>query len=108
MRTAVLALAALLLAAPARAGDDADKAREEAQRALNARVLAAPFQPGDIKKAQEWAAEAKRQNVAPVAQPPAYWVPGWTCANLIGYAGYYYGDYRNCIYYHAYHGYYWR
>ena len=109
MRTPATALLAALLAPLAQAGDEAaDKAREEAQRALNERVLAAPFNPGDVKKAQDWATEAKRNHVPPVAQPPAYWQPGWTCASLIGYAGYYYGDYRNCIYYHAYYGSYWR
>ena len=88
--------------------DNADKSQEEMQRALNERVMATPFNPGDIKKAQGWAEEAKKQGVIPVAQPPSYWVPGWSCANLTTYTGYLYGDYRNCIYYHHYYGRYWR
>lgn len=92
----------------ARADAAADQAREDAQRALNATVMAAPFNPGDIRKAEAYAQQAKKEGVVPVPQPPAYWVPGWTCANLTGYAGYVYGDYRNCIYYHHYYGRYWR
>jgi hypothetical protein len=103
-----VALAAALIPLAAFAGESADKAREDMQRALNEQVMATPFNPGDIRKAQAWAEEAKKQNVAPVAQPPSYWQPGWTCGHLTGYAGYYYGDYRNCIYYHHYYGRYWR
>lgn len=91
------------------AGDD-DAAREEMQRKLNAEVMATPFNPGDIKKAEAWAEDAKKQGVAPQPQPPSYWQPGWTCASLIGYRAYYYSysDYRNCVYYHRYYGRYWR
>jgi hypothetical protein len=82
--------------------------REEMQKALNAQVMASPFDPGDVKKAEAYAEEAKKQNIQPVATPPAYWVPGWTCGNMIGYGGYLYGDYRACVYYHHYYGRYWR
>ena len=76
-------LAAALTAMLAAADDDAnERAREEMQRALNKEVMATPFNPGDAKKALAYAELAKQQNVAPVAQPPAYWIPGWTCANL--------------------------
>lgn len=103
-----LRLALLLLPLAASAGGEAEKSREDMQRALNEQVMATPFNPGDMKKAQAWAEEAKKQGVAPVAQAPNYWVPGWTCANLTVYPQYYYGDYRNCIYYHHYYGRYWR
>ncbi len=82
--------------------------REAMQRKLNEAVMAAPFDPGDVNKAEAYAEQAKKQNVQPVAQPPTYWAPGWTCANLTTYAYYNYGDYRNCIYYHHYYGRYWR
>ena len=82
--------------------------REEMQRALNAQVMSTPFDPGDVKKAEAYAEEAKKQNIPPVATPPSYWVPGWNCGNLIAYAGYVYGDYRACVYYHYYYGRYWR
>lgn len=101
---------ACLAALPAGAANDAagDAAREAMQRALNERTMAAAFNPGDVAKAQTWAEQARRVNVAPVTAPPAYWNPGWTCANLTAYPGYIYNDYRNCIYYHHYYGRYWR
>jgi hypothetical protein len=104
----IVTLAAVFGCAAAIAADDAEKAREEMQRQLNQQVMSAPFNAGDIKKAESYAEEAKKQGVVPVPQPPRYWAPGWTCANLTGYAYYNYGDYRNCIYYHHYYGRYWR
>jgi hypothetical protein len=96
-------------AMPALAADAADDAAREAmQRDLNKAVMATPFDPGDVKKAQAYAEDAKKQNIQPVQQPPAYWVPGWTCGNLIAYRYYQYGDYQSCIYYHHYYGRYWR
>jgi hypothetical protein len=103
----LLLAGALLAAGMASAADDADRARAEMQKKLNNQVMSAPFDPGDISKAEAYAAEAKAANVVPVAQPPTYWAPGWTCANLTSYAYYNYGDYRNCIYYHHYYGRYW-
>lgn len=88
--------------------DDAGRTREEMQRALNQQVMAVPFNPGDIKKAQGYAEQAKKDGVVPAQQPPAYWQPGWTCGSLVGYAYYNYGDYRNCVYYNHYYGRYWR
>jgi hypothetical protein len=96
----------LCLAGTAKAAD-IDNAREEMQRKLNEQVINTPFNPGDIKKAEVYAETAKKEGVVPVARPPAYWLPGWTCGNLIAYQYYYYGDYRNCIYYHYYYGRYW-
>jgi len=103
----VLSLVALVATSALAAGKD-DKAREDMQKALNNQVMSAPFNAGDIDKAEEYAAGAKAKNIQPVARPPAYWAPGWTCSNLTTYAYYNYVDYRNCVYYHRYHGYYWR
>jgi hypothetical protein len=103
--TMLVALVGALQLALAQDGSDS---REDMQRALNKEVMAAPFNPGDIKRAQAYAEEAKKLNVQPVAQPPSYWVPGWTCANMISYSGYFYGDYQSCVYYHHYYGRYWR
>lgn len=102
-----LGIASLAWAAAACA-DEADKARQEMQHALNQQVMAAPFNPGDVKRAQGYAEQAKKQGVVPAQQAPAYWQPGWTCGNLIAYPYYNYGDYRNCVYYNHYYGRYWR
>lgn len=89
-------------------GVKTDPARDDLQRALNQQVMATPFNPGDIKKAQGYAEQAKKEGVLPVQQAPAYWQPGWTCGSLIAYQYYHYGDYRNCIYFNHYYGRYWR
>ena len=94
---------------PARGGDGHDsKAQADLQKQLNQQVMSSPFNAGDIKKAEAYAEEAKKANVQLVPRPPAYWGPGWTCANLTSYRYYYYNDYRNCVYYHRYYGHYWR
>jgi hypothetical protein len=95
-------------AGTANADDTKDQAQAEMQRALNQQVMAAPFNAGDVKKARAYAEESKKQGVVPVVQAPAYWVPGWSCANLTVYRYYNYGDYQNCVYYHHYYGRYWR
>jgi hypothetical protein len=89
--------------------DDADNAqRAELQRQLNQQVMAAPFNPGDIQKAEAYAEQARKSNLVPVMQVPSYWSPGWTCGNMTSYRYYNYGDYRNCVYYHHHYGRYWR
>jgi hypothetical protein len=101
-------LLAALTCLTAHATDEPDKAREEMQRALNERVMAQPFNPGDIQKAQAYAEQAKKERVKAVTVPPTYWLPGWTCANLTVYPAYAYTDYRNCVYYFHLYGRYWR
>ncbi len=81
------ALAAWLCTAAVAADDGGttaktDQAREDMQRALNQQVMAAPFNPGDVKKAQGYAEQAKKEGVLPVPQAPGYWQPGWTCGSL--------------------------
>ena len=102
-----IALALAAVATLAAADESADKEREDMQRRLNEEVMSSKFDPGDVNKAQAYAEEAKKQNVVPVAAPPSFWVPGWTCANFIGSPYYSYPVYRNCIYYHYYYRRYW-
>jgi hypothetical protein len=102
-----MAMATLLATGVASATDADQKAREAMQKQLNQSVMSSAFNPGDADKAEAYAEEARRKNLQPVARPPTYWAPGWTCANLTTYAYYNYGDYRNCVYYHRYYGYYW-
>jgi len=85
----------------------APQTREELQKSLNEQVFSAPFDPGDVEKAEAYSEESKKKGVSPVGSPPAYWLPGWTCASVAGYAYYNYYDYRNCVYYHYYYGRYW-
>lgn len=100
----VAVLLALALSIPAVA---ADPTAAEMQKQLNAEVMASPFNAGDIKKAEEYAADAIKRGIQPVATPPSYWVPGSNCGYLTTYRYYNYHDYRNCVYYHRYYGRYW-
>jgi hypothetical protein len=84
-----------------------DAARAKMQRELNAEILAASFDPGDIDKAKAYADAAIKKNVKPVSTPPSYWQPGWNCGHLTRYRHYRYKHYRNCIYHHRYYGRYW-
>jgi hypothetical protein len=107
-RIGLPAVCALWMISQATSAAANDAAREEMQRALNAETMASPFNPGDVNRALAFAQDAKRRNVVPVQQPPSYWMPGWTCASMTGYAHYDYSAYRNCVYYHHYYGRYWR
>jgi hypothetical protein len=108
MRFTKLMMGVLVVAPALVAANEPDAAKEEMQRALNSEVMSTPFNPGDAKKAQLYAEESKRRNVLPVAHPPSYWLPGWTCTTLTAYRYYSYAAYRDCVYYHHYYGRYWR
>lgn len=84
-----------------------DDARAAMQRELNATVMDAPFDPGDVNKAKAYADEAIKKKIKPVTTPPSYWQPGWNCGHLTRYHYYRYSHYRNCVYYHRYYGHYW-
>lgn len=98
---------ALVLVVSASAAMADDDARAAMQRALNAEVLAAPFDPGDVNKAKAYADAAIKKDIKPVVVAPTYWRPGWTCGHLTRYRYYRYRDYRNCVYHHRYYGRYW-
>ncbi len=78
--------------------------RERMQRQLNEQVMAAPFSVEDQAKIDAYVKNAMEKNLKPVANPPAYWRPGYTCASIYSYGWRAYGD---CSYYHRYHGRYW-
>jgi hypothetical protein len=99
----LLAVLLCLTCFPAPAESD----MEAMQRQLNAEVLSSPFNAGDIRKAEAYAAEALKNQLQPVAVAPSYWRPGWSCGHLTRYRHYNYYDYRNCVYYHRYYGRYW-
>ena len=75
------------------------------QQQLNAEVMEKPFSVEDEAKINEYINAAMEKDLKPeVTKAPSYWKPGYTCANI-------YSDgwnaYRNCRYYHRYHGSYW-
>lgn len=107
MRHETLTMGVLMFASVVAPAEE-QSAKDRLQRSLNQEVMAAPFNPGDVRKARLEAEALKQMNVVPVAHPPSYWLPGWTCANLTTYRHYAYTAYRDCIYHYHYHGRYWR
>ncbi len=73
---------------------------EAMQRALNQQVLDKPFNPGDKAAVEAYLEDAIKKGVKPIETRPQGWAPGWTCNNLV----YSYRAYRDCRYYHRYHG----
>lgn len=78
--------------------------QERMQRQLNQQVMDAPFSVADQAKIDAYVKNAMEKNLKPLATPPAYWRPGYTCANIYSYGWRAYGD---CTYYHRYYGRYW-
>ena len=70
------------------------------QKALNQEVLDRPFNPGDKAAVDAYLENAIKKGVKPNDTRPQGWAPGWTCNNLV----YSYRAYRDCRYYHRYHG----
>ncbi len=77
----------------------------EMQRMLNQQVMAAPFDPGDPARVDAYIKEAMKKDLQP-APAPTYWQQGYTCDYIRRYR-YVYSVYRDCRYYHRYHGRYW-
>lgn len=76
---------------------------EAMQKQLNQNVLERPFNPGDKAAIDAYLDKAiKERTPPPQVQPPQNWQPGWTCNNLMSS----YLQYRNCLHYYRYHGYY--
>lgn len=91
------------LAAPVFADSEEDE-MAAMQRQLNSEVMAQGFDPGDLAKLDAYMADALKKDIKPVAKPPSYWRPGYTCNNIYSYG---YRAWRNCRYYHRYYGRYW-
>ena len=85
---------------PLWAGEKEDM--EAMQKALNQEVLDKPFNPGDKAKVDAYLEESIKKGLKPNGTKPQGWAPGWTCNNLV----YSYRAYRDCRYYHRYHGHY--
>ena len=98
---ALLSALFLLPLRVAYSGDAEDLA--EMQKKLNAEVMSKSFSVEETAKIDAYIKEGMKNDLKPVTTPPADWRPGYTCANLS-----IYNQYRDCLYYHRYHGHYWR
>jgi hypothetical protein len=75
------------------------------QQRLNQEVLEKPFSVEDEAKIDAYIQDAMKKNLKPtVTKAPSYWQPGYTCASIYSRG---WNTYRNCRYYHRYHGRYW-
>ena len=88
-----------ILAAPCFATEADDMA--EMQKKLNAEVMAEEFLAEEPEKVDAYIKEAMKKNLKPPEYEGTHWQPGYTCHDLLRYS---WLEYRNCRYYHRYHG----
>lgn len=105
MKIASLPLIIYLLCSVSTSLAQTDAELQAMQQQLNAEVMEKPFSVEDEAKIDKYIKEAMEKDLKPeVNKAPSYWKPGYTCANIYSYG---WSAYRNCRYYHRYHGYYW-
>lgn len=98
-----IGIATVLWSGVLQAGEKEDM--EAMQKQLNQNVMDRPFNPGDRAAIDAYLQQAVKNNTPPPqVQAPSGWQPGWTCNNLV----YSYYQYRNCLHYYRYYGYYYR
>lgn len=98
-----IGIATLLWSGAPQAGEKEDM--EAMQKQLNQNVLDRPFNSGDKASIMAYLEQAlQKGTLPPQLHPPTGWQPGWTCSNLM----YSYNQYRNCLHYYQYYGYYYR
>lgn len=78
-----------------------DDALAKAQAQMNAEVLSKPFLAERPKEVDSYIKSMLEKNVKPPEYSGSYWRPGYTCRDLLRYN---WTQYRNCRYYHRYHG----
>lgn len=79
----------------------ADAEMERMQRQLNNEVLAKPFFAEEPAKVDAYIQEASKNNIKPLEYNGNHWRDGYTCHDLLRYS---WVEYRDCSYYHHYHG----
>lgn len=106
--SAVVAIGFCITAVQANEDTEAQKRKEamaEMQRRLNAEVMEKPFSVEAEGKIDAYIKEAMAKDLKPaVKEAPSFWRPGYTCRDIYHHGWNYY---RNCRYYHRYHGRYW-
>ncbi len=104
IRTLTLTLTFCFLPTTFALAETDSKSLADMQRQLNQEVITKEFSVEDEAKIDAFIKDAMAKDLKPVEEPPSYWKPGYTCANIIGYS---WNAYQNCRYYHSYYGYYW-
>lgn len=75
------------------------------QKQLNEEVMSKEFHAEDPEKVDAYIKKSLESNLVPPEYVGKHWRRGYTCKNLLRYSWY---EYRNCRYYHRYHGRYYR
>ncbi len=104
MRTLVFFIftSLILSSLPVYASQEDDE-MEKMQKQLNQQVLEQPFFAEEPEKVDAYIKEAMKKNLKPEEYKGTHWQRGYTCHDLLRYSWY---EYRNCAYYHRYHGHY--
>lgn len=71
------------------------------QRQLNQGVMDKPFFAEQPEKVDAYIKEAMKNNIKPKEYQGTHWRRGYTCRDLLRYS---WVEYRDCRYYHHYHG----
>lgn len=83
------------------ANDSEADALARAQAQMNAEVLSKPFLAEKPKEVDAYIKSMLEKKVVPAEYKGTYWRAGYTCRDLLRYN---WTQYRNCKYYHRYHG----
>ena len=75
----------------------------EMQKQLNQEVMSQEFLAEQPEKVDAYIKEAMKKNLKPPEYTGTHWRRGYTCHDLLRFSWY---EYRNCRYYHRYHGHY--
>lgn len=73
----------------------------EMQRKMNQEVMDKPFLAEEPEKVEAYIKDAMKKDLKPTEYTGTHWRSGYTCHDLLRWSWY---EYRNCSYYHRYHG----
>ena len=104
MHTALILLFSLFFLANSAVVLAADKDEMEAmQKKYNTEIMEKEFFAEQPDKVEAFIREAMEKNLKPREYTGIYWRAGYTCRDLLRYS---WREYRDCRYYHRYHGHY--
>ena len=98
--TILLAGMLLVMNVPANATSEEDE-MARMQQQLNQETMAKEFLAEEPAKVEAYIKEAMEKNLKPMEYEGTHWRRGYTCRSLLRYS---WQEYRNCSYYHRYHG----
>ena len=95
----ILTIGLFIFSPPVFANEEDDLAAMQQQ--MNAEVMNKPFLAEQPEKVDAYIKEAMKKNIKPTEYTGTHWRQGYTCHNLLRWS---WQEYRNCSYYHRYHG----